>query len=186
MDASQTSRRDFLKLTGTAAAAELLRPVLGTGNTAIPAARAPQASEATTADYTLRIAANPIEIAHNRIVSTITYNDHFPGPLLRFKEGQRAVVDAHNDTDTPEQLHWHGPFVPADVDGASEEGTPFIPAHGMRRIIFTPQPAGFASTTRIIALAGTCMPASTAARLARCTSNPNTSPAATTAKLFWS
>jgi hypothetical protein len=27
--------------------------------------------------------------------------------------------------------------------GAAEEGTPFIPAHGMRRIAFTPSPAGF-------------------------------------------
>jgi hypothetical protein len=30
-----------------------------------------------------------------------------------------------------------------DVDGAAEEGRPFIPAHGMRRIVFTPRPAGF-------------------------------------------
>jgi hypothetical protein len=29
------------------------------------------------------------------------------------------------------------------VDGAAEEGTPCIPAHGMRRIEFTPRPAGF-------------------------------------------
>jgi FtsP/CotA-like multicopper oxidase with cupredoxin domain len=43
----------------------------------------------------------------------------------------------------PEQLHWHGQKVPADVDGAAEQGTPFIPAHGNRRITFTPNPAGF-------------------------------------------
>jgi len=51
-------------------------------------------------------------------------------------------VDIHNDTDTPEQLHWHGLMVPVDVDGASEEGTPFISPHGMRRIAFTPKPTG--------------------------------------------
>jgi FtsP/CotA-like multicopper oxidase with cupredoxin domain len=62
------------------------------------------------------------------IVSTITYNGQFPGPLLRFKEGQPATVEVHNDTDTPEQLHWHGQMVSTDVDGAAEEGTPFIPA----------------------------------------------------------
>jgi FtsP/CotA-like multicopper oxidase with cupredoxin domain len=33
-------------------------------------------------------------------------------------------------------------MVPPDVDGAAEEGTPFIPAHGMRRIVFTPRPSG--------------------------------------------
>ena len=52
-------------------------------------------------------------------------------------------MDIYNDTDTPEQLHWHGQMVPTDVDGAAEEGTPFVPAHGKRRIVFTPRPAGF-------------------------------------------
>ena len=61
---------------------------------------------------------------------------------MRFKEGQPVTVDIHNDTDTPEQLHWHGQKVSADVDGAAEAGTPYIPAHGMRSVTFTPQPAG--------------------------------------------
>src|SRR5262249_3687901 len=64
------------------------------------------------------------------------------GPLLRLSEGKRVVVDIYNDTDTAEQLHWHGQFLPADVDGAAEEGTPFIPPHGIRRVAFTPGPAG--------------------------------------------
>ena len=95
-----------------------------------------------TVDYTLRIGAAAIEIGKNRIVSAVTYNGQFPGPLLRFKEGQPVVVDVHNDSDTPEQLHWHGQFVSTDVDGVAEEGTPYIPAHGMRRLEFTPRPAG--------------------------------------------
>jgi len=99
-------------------------------------------SDSGPADYVLRIAATPVEIAPKRIVSTITYNGQFPGPLLRFKEGRPATVDIHNDTDTPEQLHWHGQTVSTDVDGAAEEGTPFVPAHGMRRITFTPRPSG--------------------------------------------
>ncbi len=95
------------------------------------------------ADYTIRIAASPVEISPKKIISTTTYNGQFPGPLLRFKEGQRVTVDIFNDTDTPEQLHWHGQFVPVDVDGAAEEGTPFIPARGKRRISFVPQPSGY-------------------------------------------
>jgi FtsP/CotA-like multicopper oxidase with cupredoxin domain len=94
------------------------------------------------ADRTIRIGNGLVELAPERIISTTTYNGQFPGPLLRFKEGQQVVVDIHNDTDTPEQLHWHGQTLPVDVDGASEEGTPFIPAHGMRRIAFIPGPAG--------------------------------------------
>src|SRR5580692_696586 len=84
-------------------------------------------------DYTIRIGTGLVEVGPQHIVSTTTYNGHVPGPLLRFKEGQQAIVDIYNDTDRPEQLHWHGQFVPVDVDGSVEEGTPSIPAHGMRR-----------------------------------------------------
>src|SRR6202166_3309541 len=97
----------------------------------------------TKADYTLTIATQPIELAPNRIVSVTAYNGQFPGPLLRFREGVRVTVDVRNDTDVPEQLHWHGQSIPSDVDGAAEEGTPFIPPHGSRRISFTPQPSGY-------------------------------------------
>jgi len=95
------------------------------------------------ADYTLRIATGLVELAPEHIVSTTLYNGQFPGPLLRFKEGQRVTVDIHNDTDTPELVHFHGQMIPSDVDGAAEEGTPFVPAHGMRRLEFVPKPAGF-------------------------------------------
>jgi FtsP/CotA-like multicopper oxidase with cupredoxin domain len=103
---------------------------------------APQQSESRSPDYALQIGASPVEIASKHIVSTITYNGRFPGPLLRFKEGQSATIEIHNETDTPEQLHWHGQMVSTDVDGAAEEGTPFVPAHGMRRTVFTPRPSG--------------------------------------------
>ena len=102
----------------------------------------PQTQAQAAADYTLRIGASAIEIAPKHMVSTITYNGKFPGPLLRFKEGREAAVEIHNDTDAPEQLHWHGQMVSTEVDGAAEEGTPYIQAHGMRRITFTPRPAG--------------------------------------------
>jgi FtsP/CotA-like multicopper oxidase with cupredoxin domain len=98
--------------------------------------------QASAPDYSLRIVATAVEIAPKRIVSAVTYNGQFPGPLLRFKEGQPVTIDLHNDTDTPQQVHWHGQTVSTDVDGAAEEGTPFIPAHAMRRISFTPRPAG--------------------------------------------
>jgi len=136
-----TSRRQFLKLAGVAGAG-LLRPGFARLGSSIVAGAESGIPE-SPADYTLRIANTPIEIAPNRILSAITYNGQFPGPLLRFKEGQQAVVDIHNDTDAPEQLHWHGQFLSTDVDGAAEEGTPFIPAHGQRRIAFAPRPAGF-------------------------------------------
>jgi FtsP/CotA-like multicopper oxidase with cupredoxin domain len=143
------SRREFLKTTGTVAGGALLRPAITTSS-ALDALDAPDAPDAldrsrvrAVADYRIRIAATPIEVAPDKIISMTTYNGQFPGPLLRFKEGQRVTVDLENDTDTPEQLHWHGQTVPADVDGAAEEGTPFIPGHGTRQVSFIPGPAGF-------------------------------------------
>jgi len=130
-------RRMFLALGGFAALAEASRSANAQMTTA------PAAQLEGRADHTIRIGTSLIELAPDRIISTVAYNGQFPGPLLRLKEGRRVVVDIYNDTDTPEQLHWHGQFLPVDVDGASEEGTPFIPARGMRRIAFTPGPAGF-------------------------------------------
>ena len=125
------TRREFVRTTGLAAGALLFSPKNIFATEAEPAA-----------DYTVRIKAAPIEIAPNEILSTITYNGQFPGPLIRFREGREVTVDIFNETDTPEQLHWHGQIVSTDVDGAAEEGTPYIPAHGHRRIRFTPKPSG--------------------------------------------
>jgi FtsP/CotA-like multicopper oxidase with cupredoxin domain len=95
------------------------------------------------ADYTVRIATGTLELAPEHIISTTLYNGQSPGPLIHFNEGQRTVVDIYNDTDVPELVHWHGQMIPSDVDGAAEEGSPFVPARGMRRISFVPRPAGF-------------------------------------------
>lgn len=131
MTKSLESRRHFLQSSALAAGALLLSPksLLLSQPDAAP-------------DYTIRIKASPIEIAPKQILSTITYNGQFPGPLLRFKEGRPVTIDIFNDTDTPEQLHWHGQKISTDVDGAAEEGTPYILAHGNRRISFTPNPSG--------------------------------------------
>ena len=111
-----TSRRNFIKLLGTASCASAL-PIHAAPSYAPLAPRPFQPEE--SADYVLRIAASPIEVAPKHIVSTVTYNGQFPGPLLRLKEGRPVTVEIHNETDTPEQLHWHGQTVLVDVDGAA-------------------------------------------------------------------
>ncbi len=126
-------RRSLLKYAGLAPLAGVTADLM----------RAGAQAAAEKADYTVRIATGLVELSPEHIVSTTLYNGEFPGPLLRFKEGQRAVIDLHNDTDTPELVHWHGQMIPSDVDGAAEEGSPYIPAHGMRRIAFVPKPSGF-------------------------------------------
>ena len=142
MSKSSQSRRQFLKVAGITTGAILLPRVEGFGQA--PSATSAGASPGSqSVDYTVRIKVSPIEIAPNRIISATTYNGQFPGPLIRLKEGQPATIDIFNESDVREQLHWHGQMVPVEVDGASEEGTPFIPAHGKRRIEFTPRPSGF-------------------------------------------
>ena len=125
-------RRRFTKLAGLSA--------LATGLGLITAAQA--SPTGNSPDYTLRIGNGLVELAPDKIVSTTTFNGQFPGPLLRLKQGREVVVDIFNDTDTPEQLHWHGLRLPTNIDGAAEEGTPYIPAHGSRRIAFTPDLPG--------------------------------------------
>ena len=143
MPSRQDTRRRFLQTTGLATGA-LLLPADQLLSLSNPHAQAPlQAPESSAPDYTIRIQVAPVEIAKGRILSTITYNGQFPGPLLRFKEGRSVTVEVFNDTDTPEQVHWHGQKVSTGVDGAAEEGTPYVPAHGKRRIAFTPNPSGF-------------------------------------------
>ena len=40
------------------------------------------------------------------------------------------TVDLFNDTDASELVHWHGQIIPASVDGAAEEKSLGVPAHG--------------------------------------------------------
>src|SRR5271157_5348952 len=134
------SRRKFMVGIGAALSAPLLAAAKLHGQSCNQDTSA--VTKQGAADYTLTIATTPLEVAPTRILSVTTYNGQFPGPLLRFKEGQRVTVEIHNETDTPEQLHWHGQFVSTEVDGAAEEGTPFIPPHVSRRISWEPRPAG--------------------------------------------
>jgi FtsP/CotA-like multicopper oxidase with cupredoxin domain len=95
------------------------------------------------ADYSLTIAPYALEVAPKKFVKTMAYNGQVPGPLLRMKEGVPVTVDVANRSGNDEVVHWHGLFLPPEVDGAMEEGTPHIAAGASTRIAFTPRPAGF-------------------------------------------
>jgi FtsP/CotA-like multicopper oxidase with cupredoxin domain len=103
---------------------------------------AAQALAQERADVTIEIAPVALEIAPGKTIKTTGYNGSAPGPVLRFAEGKRVTVEVTNATGTPEFVHWHGLYIPSDVDGAMEEGTPAVPPHGTRRYSFVPQPAG--------------------------------------------
>lgn len=94
------------------------------------------------ADVTLRIGPALVDMAKDHTISTIGYNGAVPGPVIRLREGIAATVDLFNDTDSAELVHWHGLIIPTDVDGAEEEKSLAVPAHGHLRYRLTPRPSG--------------------------------------------
>lgn len=138
---SAPTRRNFLASSVGACAGSLILGSCSSGpmkTTAAVASDVPQGP----ADVTLRISQVLADIAKDHTISTIAYNGSVPGPVIRLKEGVPVVVDLFNETDTPELVHWHGMIIPADVDGAAEEKSLEVPAHGHLRYRLTPQPSG--------------------------------------------
>ncbi len=63
-------------------------------------------------------------VVHDTIVSftgkktkALAINGQIPGPMLRFVEGDSAVIRLHNKTDEETTIHWHGLIVPVEHDG---------------------------------------------------------------------
>jgi FtsP/CotA-like multicopper oxidase with cupredoxin domain len=139
MKTRNTTRRTFLEAAGGSL---FLAGCNRTGAPTEPAPSAPAGPAAGPADVTLRIAPVLVNIAKDHTISTIGYNGQVPGPLIRLREGVPVTVDLFNDTDAPEFVHWHGLTIPADVDGAPEEKSLAVPAHGHLRYRLTPQPSG--------------------------------------------
>ena len=96
----------------------------------------------TPPDATLHISPVALEIAPHKSVKTTGYNGSAPGPVLRFREGQRITIEVFNDTKDPELVHWHGLFVPPEVDGSTEEGTPLIAPNSAAKYSFAVRPSG--------------------------------------------
>src|SRR5580658_5516820 len=120
------NRRDFLTAAGGAYLSSL----------------SARAQDAGKVDFTVKIGPVDVEIAPRRIFKTVGYNGSVPGPPLRMTEGQSVTIDVLNETSTPELVHWHGLFIPSEVDGSAEEGTPAVPPKGRQRYQFTPRPSG--------------------------------------------
>jgi FtsP/CotA-like multicopper oxidase with cupredoxin domain len=124
-------RREFLALLGTTACIELAQ--------SMPWATAP---DTPRADVSIHISPVEWEVSARKTIKTTGYNGTAPGPVLRVREGQQVAVDVFNETKIPELVHWHGLFVPSEVDGSEEEGTPMVPPGGVRRYSFVPRPSG--------------------------------------------
>ena len=135
----ELSRRDFLRV-GACAGAGFI--ATGCSRDRNSGERAADDMRDGPADVTIRIAPVLVELAPHLVIRSTGYNGSVPGPIIRLQEGKPVTVELINDTDVPELVHWHGQFVPPDIDGAAEEGTPHVPPHGKWRYVLTPKPAG--------------------------------------------
>ena len=101
------------------------------------------AHAAAAPDFTIEIAPYLLEASPKHRFQTVAYNQQVPGPLLRMKQGQEYTIEVRNRTTDPEVVHWHGLFLPSEIDGAMEEGTPMIAPGATTRYTFKPDPSGF-------------------------------------------
>lgn len=63
----------------------------------------------------------------------MTINGTIPGPVLRFKEGDYAVIYVKNEMDVETSIHWHGILLPNFYDGVPYLTTPPVrPGHTFR------------------------------------------------------
>lgn len=138
---NEKTRRTFLT-DAAAASAVLLGGCNRSASTGASETESARTVPTGPADVMLRIGAVLADIAKEHTISTIGYNGTVPGPLICLKEGVPVTVELFNDTDTPELVHWHGQIIPAAIDGAAEEKSLEVPAHGHIRYQLTPQPAG--------------------------------------------
>ncbi|OSZ69100.1 hypothetical protein CAP39_09920 [Sphingomonas sp. IBVSS1] len=76
----------------------------------------PVAVQAATHDLVVEHRA--MQIVPGRTDQVIAINGSVPGPVLRFREGEEAVVRVTNRLDRPTSIHWHGLLVDGPFDGA--------------------------------------------------------------------
>jgi FtsP/CotA-like multicopper oxidase with cupredoxin domain len=127
MMSPKCSRREFL---------------LGSGAAIVAARPLDAGATVPEVDHTIRIGPVSIELAPGKTVKTTGYNGSVPGPVLRLREGRPVNIKIINEAGYPDIVHWHGLYLPAVQDGATEEGSPIIPVNESRVYSFTPRPTG--------------------------------------------
>lgn len=113
--ASVRTRRDLLRDAGAMA---LLAGVAGIAPAyaQVPTAAAPGWASVggSPIDLVIERVALPID---GRVGSAVAMNRMVPGPLIRLREGDEAVLRVTNRLSEISSIHWHGLILPADMDG---------------------------------------------------------------------
>jgi CopA family copper-resistance protein len=78
-----------------------------------------------TTIYNLTISQETVNKAGKDVMG-MTVNGGIPGPTIRFKEGDYAVIYVKNEMDEETSVHWHGLLLPNFYDGVPYLTTPPI------------------------------------------------------------
>ncbi len=76
-------------------------------------------------------------------IEMLTYNGHFPGPLIQAKVGDEVVVHFENQTLEPTTIHWHGLRIPAEMDGNPRIQSPVRPGERFTYRFRVPEAGSF-------------------------------------------
>lgn len=78
-------------------------------------------------EYDLTIDRTPLAFG-GKTGHAVTINGTVPGPLLRFTEGDEAIIRVHNRLHEDTSIHWHGILLPNAMDGVPGVNFPGIKA----------------------------------------------------------
>ena len=71
---------------------------------------------AKTVRYDLNLSKIEVNLG-KKAKTAMAINGSIPGPVLRFVEGDEAIIHVRNDLHEETSIHWHGLLVPNDQDG---------------------------------------------------------------------
>lgn len=78
------------------------------------------AAPATAAERVYELSIGEVSVTiDGKSHDKLAINGTIPGPLLRFTEGDEAVIRVTNTMDEPTSLHWHGLKLPGIMDGVT-------------------------------------------------------------------
>jgi FtsP/CotA-like multicopper oxidase with cupredoxin domain len=84
------------------------------------------------------------EVYDGEFIEVWGYNQQYPGPEIRVKEGDKVRINLTNNLPEATTIHWHGLEVPNDQDGVPGITQPDVPPGGSWTYEFVAPKAGTA------------------------------------------
>ncbi len=121
------SRRDFLRYGGAVGALAGLDRLMPSWMAArgLPTRVEPGVLDGSAGPVDIVVGRTEIGV-DGRAGTAITMNGTVPGPLIRFREGDEAVLRVTNALDEDTSIHWHGIILPNGMDGVPGVNFPGI------------------------------------------------------------